>query len=186
MLAFEQLESRCLTAVAEFRLNVLDDVDTPNSFWLEIVAEDVRDEPLGIYGASLDIIWDPKVFALAEPFSVHSFVTAKFPGWLGEFHPELGWINALTGIAGFGAGQPIGQYGPERFAVLHMAVIGSGETEIELRPGMYGMGFMPPIWTTLDDFSFDKQTIQVEHREYGPGFVGPLPADVYFAEYGHG
>ena len=80
MRTFEQLESRCLAAVAEFSLNILDDVNVPNSFWLEIVAEDVRPVPPGLFGVSLDVIWDPAVLALAEPFAIHSFVTPKFPG----------------------------------------------------------------------------------------------------------
>lgn len=180
MRTFEQLESRQLAAVAEFRINVIED----DSFFLEITAADVRPVPLGLYGVSLDVIWDPNVLALAEPFSVREIVTESFAGWLGEFHPELGWIDDLTGISGFGAGQPIGANGPERFALLHMKTLQPGSTEVELRAGMYGMGFSPPIWTTLDDFTFERQTIGSPAREYGPDFVGPLPADVYFEHYG--
>ena len=180
-LRVEQLEDRRLLAQYAFAINLYaDDGGSPgelipddriqagDAFFVEITAEDLRTEPLGLEGLGLRIQWDPQVLeeidSLFDPSASGSaIVTAKFPlfrgGWLDN---QAGCIDLLHGMAfsSLGAGQVIGLDGPERFALLHFrAEQTAQDSPITLRPR--GVGFLPMREYTNEDLTFEHQTVSV-------------------------
>ena len=199
-LRVEQLEARQLLAQYALAVNLYADdggvpgaliadarIEVGDTFFVEITAEDLRDEPLGLAGLGLRVEWDPQIleeidapFDPASPDS--SLVTAQFPlfrsGWL---YNEAGCIDSLHGLAfaSLGAGHVIGDDGPERFALLRFrADQPAYNSAITLLPS--GVGFVPLRDYTSRDLLIESQVIQVLQAARSNGveneMVPTLPA----------
>lgn len=178
LLKFESLETRRLLFFAEFNFNLYEDAGgTPgaaiensvvvqgDTFFLEVVAEDTLQNPLGLHGISLDIKWNRNAFVLADEFDASEIVTDKLPFMqLGNYEPEVGRINDLTGSLGIGLETRtlLGLDGPERFALIRLEAVDTvEEAEFSMRGGMDGIAFFPPIWDKPSDFYFERESISV-------------------------
>ena len=171
-LRIEPLEDRQMLAQYAFAMNLYQDaggapgdlitndsVQVGDSFFVEITAEDLRAEPLGLRGLGLRIRWDPQAFEeIDTPFdpaaSDSPLVTSKFPLYRGgDVDNANGVIEWLQGSAflAMGAGDVIGVNGPERFALLHFrAEQLAQQSPLSMRV-CGGVGFVPMRSYTSDD-----------------------------------
>ena len=143
-------------------------VTVGSSFFVEIVAEDVRQPAAGLVGLSLDINWDPSVlieidapFDPADPAS--PLVTAAFPLFRGgTLSNPLGMIDELRGgsLPATGLGAALGNETAERFSLLRFqAVATTAATPLVLELGSYGASLADGV--SGFELSFVLPTIQV-------------------------
>jgi len=183
-LRFEPLEQRHLLApLLGLTVNLYEDaggvpgapitddaVKVGDTFFVEILAEDVRLYAQGVGGLSLDIKWDPAVLrevdALFDPQDPNSpLVTPNFPLFRsGRLDNEAGMIDDLQGasLETLGAGERIGEQGPERFALLKFQAVAQGDlSRFELSLGRGGLGMNYRGRLRSSSLIIERQTISV-------------------------
>jgi len=181
-LAFEQLEPRRMLAQYGFDVNLYEDaggaaggliaadtVEVGDVFFVEITAEDLRDDPRGLQSMGVHVGWDPEVLQFDGPFDPSApaspLVTASFPLYRsGKLDQTDGVIYNLRGVAmpALGSGSPIGIDGPERFALLRFRALEAAEDSPLVVQASGSVGFIPmPIYIAPDDLRFEAQTITV-------------------------
>jgi hypothetical protein len=184
-LRVEPLESRSLLAVAEFTINLLEDVGgTPgapltadeieagDSFFVEIQVQEFHPFYTGLQGVALDIDWDPAALQIDGPFDPAQAVTTALPMYVtGTLDATAGMIRDLGGSAfpAWDVGHAIGDGSPERFALLHFRAVGAaGATSISLAHGDSGIATMPVSSLSRAMLSFERQSLEVVPHQAAP------------------
>jgi hypothetical protein len=178
-LRFERLEDRSLLASAAFTMNLREDVGgSPGdmlsadevregeSFFVEILAEEFDPLIQGLHGVALNVAWDPQVLAeIDAAFDPAQLITDDLPLFnTGTLNAAAGTIDNLSGSAfhAWNIGQPIGDAGPQRFALLRFRAVGdAGATSIHLSEGVSRIAAMPGGTLLTEQLSFEEQTVVV-------------------------
>lgn len=183
-----------------------DAVQVGETFFVEIMAREYDPLAAGLGGVALDIAWDPNVLQEIDvPFqpsdSSSPLVTQAFPLFRdGKLDNQAGTIDNLSGYAFLagGAGRAIGNLAPERFSLLQFrALRPAEESRLSMSQGRTSIATVPVSSLSSANLYFEPQTItvvasdtatpvvetSVAKVDFGPLFVGPLPAYVYFKTF---
>ncbi len=178
-LRLEALEARLPLAAAAFTVELYEDlggvpgnlivgdtVEVGDSFFLEIKAQEFDLASYGLRGVALDIAWDPSVIReIDEPFDPRKLVTSQLPASRsGTLDNAAGTIDNLAGacfLAGH-VGWPIGNLGPERFALLRFRALSEAEGSLfSMREGRSSITQVPVSSLNAEHLYFEPQTITV-------------------------
>ena len=114
------------------------------SFFIDVLVEDLRSDGAGVGGLAIDLQWDSHVLALAGEFDPQTLVTSQLPMFqTGRLDASIGLIENLGGIAlrATGAGRPIGASGSELFArIPFIAIAAADQTIVSASLGAGGIG----------------------------------------------
>ncbi len=178
-LRMEALEARLPLALAAFTVELYEDaggvpgdliaddtVEVGETFFVEIKAQELDLGRYGLRGVALDIAWDPIVMEeIDSPFDPKKLVTPQLPVWQsGTLDNETGTIDNLAGtcfLAGH-VGWPIGNLGPERFALLQFRALDEAQGSLfSMREGQSGITQEPVSSLNAEHLFFEPQTITV-------------------------
>lgn len=121
------------------------------SFFVEIDAQDLRSQPQGIGGLSVNVSWNPAVLQeIDQPFSPTTAsspsVTSAFPLFRsGTLDNTAGQITDLGGaeFSSSGSGTAIGATGPQEFSLLQFTALATATTSpLSLALGSSGAGLV--------------------------------------------
>jgi hypothetical protein len=178
-LGFERLEDRTLLAVAAFQIDLFEDVDgsrgdritddaveVGDTFFVEILARELDPVLAGLRSVSLDMAWDPDVLEVVDSsLELNEVITTDLPLFRdGTLDNDAGTIENLSAGAmlSSGAGRAIGNYFPERFALLHFRALAAvDDSPLLLRQGRSAITTVPVSSLRNADLDFETQTITV-------------------------
>ena len=175
-LRMEALERREVLAAAVVSFALFDDnngtpgeplahVEENQSFFLELSAEETHELYQGLGAVSVSLKWDPQRLALDPEFDPNVAITNALPFHHAKVDAEAGRIDDLSGALFFNSGQPIGDAGPERFALLRFQAQDiAGPAGLSLAEGPSGTVLYPMGSPTM---FFDRQDILIVE----PGFI---------------
>lgn len=170
-----------------------DTVSSNQTFFIEILVEDLREDPTGLVGLGLDIDWDALFLeSIDDPFDPtpldSPLVTAGFPLFrAGELDNAAGTITGLSGgsLPAGGQGEPLGESGPERFSLLRFEAEFPADLEEEFRTTSFTVTFNEDLGGAFADgeelnanlILIEEQDITVLQNE-APELAPPFEFDL--------
>ncbi len=175
-LRMEALERREVLAAAVVSFTLLTDndgqpgeqlrhVEKNQSFFVELAAEETHELYQGLGAVSVSMKWDPQRLQLDPDFDPNVAITNDLPFRHGKVDSDAGRIDDLSGAIFFNSGEPIGDAGPERFALLRFQAQDiAGPVALSLAEGPSGTVLYPMGTPTM---FFDQRDILIVE----PGFI---------------
>ncbi len=178
-LRFETLEDRSLLALAAFAVNLYEDaggvpgerleddvVRVGETFFAEITAHELHPLAKGFGGIALDIAWDPHALSeISAPFDPRQIISPDLPVMItGTLDNSSGTITNLAGasLPFANLGRPIGDQGPERFALLHFQALSEVESSLlSVTQGRSSIVLSPTATLANSQIDFEAQFITV-------------------------
>lgn len=147
-------------------------VDTGQTFFVELLVEDLRDDPAGVIGLAVDLAWPSErlnevdgTFNPTDPAS--PLLTSAFPLFRGgTLDQNAGTIDELTGasLPAADLGTQLGQGQAERFGLLRFragALPGTSSISVVLGAG----GIALADDAAVSDIEFQQQEIRIRSDE---------------------
>ncbi len=160
---------RVTTELVDTAGGSLDVVEVGQEFEVFVLAEDTRSKPTGFRGGMLDISWDAAIIRCKEGLGSDPF-TEDVTGlgivddsvWGGPVAGAMGdsaTIELLTFTQVPPAIRPLGAGSSVLLCRVRFAAVKSGQTEVEIRPNMFG--FVGGGIAGASDYSVEGTSITV-------------------------
>lgn len=149
-----------------------DAVSVGDTFFVEITVEDLRDEPQGVNGLSLDLTWDAEALeVINDPFQPADrdspLVTSAFAGFRGGTLDEANGAAMIDDLRGVGPSlSGIGTQGPEPYSLIHFRADAPSQQTLDIAIGDIGAGLVNYLRNLMpDDLQIERPVITVSGGE---------------------